>query len=276
MSSPTTEAQAAIASARPDIAARLAGAGAAVLSLSVLGDSAIEHYRGSFHNPAMTVPLQVGAASLAVNCARAAGVARPRPAPFSDRAAIVAGAAGLAFHAYNIARRPSAPTMNGLFYGAPVGAPAALLLAGTLGALSTRLAGAGRPRKPARRLGLLSAAGLAGSVGEASLLHFRGAFHNPLMWTPLVLPPVTALALARDAVTGRARQPTMRLLAATAVMGLAGAALHVVGVARHMGGWRNWRQNLLDGPPIPAPPAFTGLAVAGLGAWLALRSKAHG
>jgi hypothetical protein len=31
-----------------------------------------------------------------------------------------------------------------------------------------------------------------------------------------------------------------------------------------MGGWRNWRQNLVDGPPIPAPPSFTGLALAGL------------
>jgi hypothetical protein len=33
-----------------------------------------------------------------------------------------------------------------------------------------------------------------------------------------------------------------------------------------MGGWRNWRQNLLAGPPLPAPPAFVGLAFAGLAA----------
>jgi hypothetical protein len=32
-----------------------------------------------------------------------------------------------------------------------------------------------------------------------------------------------------------------------------------------MGGWRNWSQNLVDGPPLPAPPAFTGIALAGLG-----------
>jgi hypothetical protein len=31
-----------------------------------------------------------------------------------------------------------------------------------------------------------------------------------------------------------------------------------------MGGWRNWSQNVLNGPPIPAPPSFTGLALAGL------------
>jgi hypothetical protein len=33
-----------------------------------------------------------------------------------------------------------------------------------------------------------------------------------------------------------------------------------------MGGWRNWSQNILNGPPIPAPPSFTGLALAGLAA----------
>jgi hypothetical protein len=32
-----------------------------------------------------------------------------------------------------------------------------------------------------------------------------------------------------------------------------------------MGGWRNWSQNLFAGPPLPAPPSFTGLAFAGLG-----------
>ena len=33
-----------------------------------------------------------------------------------------------------------------------------------------------------------------------------------------------------------------------------------------MGGWRNWSQNVLNGPPMPAPPSFTGLALAGLAA----------
>jgi hypothetical protein len=41
-----------------------------------------------------------------------------------------------------------------------------------------------------------------------------------------------------------------------------------------MGGWRNWRQNLFAGPPLPAPPAYTGLAVAAFGALLLMR-KAH-
>ena len=39
--------------------------------------------------------------------------------------------------------------------------------------------------------------------------------------------------------------------------------LHAYGISRNMGGWRNWSQNLLNGPPLPAPPSFTGLALAG-------------
>jgi hypothetical protein len=33
-----------------------------------------------------------------------------------------------------------------------------------------------------------------------------------------------------------------------------------------MGGWRNWSQNIQAGPPLPAPPSFTGLALVGLAA----------
>jgi hypothetical protein len=52
----------------------------------------------------------------------------------------------------------------------------------------------------------------------------------------------------------------------TALGGVLGAGFHVFGVGRGMGGWRNWSQNILNGPPFPAPPSFTGLALAGLAA----------
>ena len=39
---------------------------------------------------------------------------------------------------------------------------------------------------------------------------------------------------------------------------------HAYGVHRNMGGWRNWSQNLLNGPPLPAPPTFTGWLSPGL------------
>ncbi|MEW9856797.1 hypothetical protein [Novosphingobium sp. M1R2S20] len=72
--------------------------------------------------------------------------------------------------------------------------------------------------------------------------------------------------MARDVLTSVPRLGTGLLLGATTLLGFVGAGFHVRGVARNMGGWRNWRQNLLAGPPIPAPAAFTGLALAGIGA----------
>lgn len=242
---------------------RRAREGAALLATSVLLDSAIEHFRGEFHRPAMFAAPAVAGATLVA--ALAPGEARPlRRAVF--RAAVVTGLVGNWFHLRQLARRPGGFNWEGLFYAAPVGAPGALTLAGLAG-LADRRAGAIRP--PPRRLALLTAAGgLLATSAEIALLHFRGAFHDRVMFAPLILPPAAALALARTA-----RQPSpvadaraRRLLRATAALGLVGTAFHARGIARQMGGWRNWSQNLQSGPPLPAPPGLTGAALAGLAA----------
>ena len=124
-------------------------------------------------------------------------------------------------------------------------------------------------RLPAgRTMAAVISAGLLGTTGEAGLLHFRGAFHNPLMTLPVTLPPVGALLMASAAAgpPGRDLWFTRWWLRLLTAMGFAGAALHAYGVSRNMGGWRNWSQNILNGPPIPAPPSFAGLALAGLAA----------
>jgi hypothetical protein len=170
-----------------------------------------------------------------------------------------------------------------LFYGAPLGAPTAILLSGLLGFCSERV----RDNAPGKRpeifelpAGRFAAAvigvGLLGTTGEAGLLHFRGAFHNPLMVLPVTLPPAGAVLLATAALGGpgndhRFTDAWMRLLA---IMGFAGAGLHAYGVSRNMGGWRNWSQNILNGPPLPAPPSFAGLALAGLAALGLMRDHA--
>jgi hypothetical protein len=249
---------------------------AAMLAASVLSDSALEHYRGGFENPGMFAPL--ASAGLALGCALRAArrPARAAPAlPFG--AACAVGVAGLGFHAYNVTRRPGGLSWANLFYAAPLGAPAALSLAGLLG-LGARAAARGKPtlaRLPAgQALGLLCAAGLAGTSLEAALLHFRGAYHNPAMWLPVGLPPVGAALLAASAAKPPA--PAARLtrawLAACAWLGVGGVLLHARGIARQMGGWRNWSQNLLSGPPLPAPPSFSALAIAGRAA-LGLRTR---
>lgn len=271
-------------------AARQLYLAAAMLAASVLSDSALEHYRGSFENPGMFAPLASAGLVLAASTRAARHPARPAPAlPF--RTACAVGAAGLGFHAYNVTRRPGGLSWGNLFYAAPLGAPAALSLAGLLG-LCAHAVGRGSPtlagQPRGKLLALLAAGGLAGTSLEAALLHFRGAFQNPAMWLPVSLPPVGAVLLAASAAgpaavsasvsasVSAAASPTplARLarawLAACGWLGALGAAFHARGVARRMGGWRNWRQNLLAGPPLPAPPSFSALALAGRAA-LALR-----
>jgi hypothetical protein len=99
-------------------------------------------------------------------------------------------------------------------------------------------------------------------------MHLRGAYHDPFMFLPVTVPPMAA-ALAGEAafgLRGRNRWFTRGWLRLTALLGFAGVGFHAYGVHRNMGGWRNWRQTVLNGPPLPAPPSFTGLALAGLAA----------
>ena len=242
---------------------RHAREGAALLATSVLLDSAIEHFRGQYHRPAMFAAPAVAGATLVA--ALAPGEARSlRRTVFG--AAVLTGLVGNWFHLRQLARRPGGFGWEGLFYAAPVGAPGALTLAGLAGLADC---GAGAIRPPPRRIALLTAAGgLLATSAEIALLHFRGAFHERAMYAPLILPPAAALALARAAqrpsrvIDALAR----RLLRATAALGLVGTAFHARGIARQMGGWRNWSQNLQSGPPLPAPPGLTGAALAGLAA----------
>ena len=95
------------------------------------------------------------------------------------------------------------------------------------------------------------------------------------MLLPVSVPPAAAAMLLRDAIAAAPRGSTRAVLAATAALGIGGTVLHAWGVSRGMGGWRNWSQNLLSGPPIPAPPAFTALAFAAFGA-LDMMEGRHG
>lgn len=266
---------------RGDRASRFIAAGATMLATSVIADSSLEHYRGSFRNPAMVLPLASAAVSVAVNGRRAGGAGPARAGRASHVAALVTGLAGLGFHLFNIGKQPGGYILNNFFYKAPFGAPGALVLSGVLGAAADRL---GRPDRPMTAhflrspqvIGAVTAAGLIGTVSEVGLLHFRGAFHNPAMWLPLAVPPAAAISLARDVARAVPSGASVYLLTATAALGLAGTAFHAYGVSRNMGGWRNWKQTLLAGPPLPAPPSFTGLAIAGLGALLLLRGWRRG
>jgi hypothetical protein len=242
-----------------------------LLAGAVLADSAVEHYRGSFHNKAMYLPLAISAQTLVADLhgisARDGGDDLRRKA--SHQLAVVNGAAGLGFHLYNIAKRPGGISWLNLFYAAPFGAPAALSLSGLFGLLGERIRAGGpaiRGVMPSRLTAWLTAAGLVGTACEAALMHFRGAYHNPAMAIPVTLPPVAAALLAGVTVKPCLATPARWSLRLLVAVGFIGSAFHAYGVQRNMGGWRNWSQNLLNGPPLPAPPAFTALATAGLAA----------
>ena len=268
------------------IAARRLNRASGMLATSVLLDSAIEHYRGSFKNKAMLTPLIVSSLSLAVS---AHGSADRRPLAHRVRQAVygagaITGVVGSCFHLYNVLKRPGGLAWQNLFYGAPLGAPWAILLSGLLGTAAEEVRNS--PPGCAHVLGLnagrllafVSGAGLLGTTGEAGLLHFRGAYHDPFMFAPVTIPPTGGLLLlnAAAAPSGR-RRPFARLwMRLVALLGFVGVGFHAWGVQRNMGGWRNWSQNVLNGPPIPAPPSFTGLALAGLAALGLLEERPHG
>lgn len=256
-------------------AARTFNRSSALLAGSVLADSAMEHYRGSFKNPAMYTPLISAAFALVAGlhggADRTNASHRARQAAYA--AAAIAGLSGTAFHLYNVSKRPGGLSWHNLFYGAPIGAPMALLLSGALGATAERLRNEpavdpqlfGMPAGKA--LALLTSAGLLGTVGEVSLLHFRGSFQNPVMYAPVSVPPVAAVLLAGAALAEPRRGWFTRCwLRVTAALGFAGVGFHARGIARNQGGWRNGSQNLFNGPPLPAPPSFSALALAGLAA----------
>ncbi|MEX1826863.1 hypothetical protein [Luteibacter sp. CQ10] len=235
----------------------------ALLATSVLTDSAMEHYRGSYANPAMVLPPAAATLALAASATSGSEPSHWRSSIFAAVAAT--GMLGTGFHLYNITKRPGGWSWQNLFYAAPVGAPGALMLAGLLGVSAEAM-----HRRPSSGLGrmvaLLSATGMAGTCAEVALLHFRGAFQHRAMYLPVTIAPLTTVALLH---AGVANHPTWLArwgLRTTALLGMAGSAFHIRGVARNHGGWRNWSQNLFNGPPVPAPPGLTALSIAGLAA----------
>lgn len=264
------------------IAARRLNRAAGTLAASVLADSGVEHYRGSFKNKAMLTPLIVSALTLGTSFH---GTSDMRPVAHKMRdgtylLAALTGLVGTGFHVYNVGKKLGGFCWQNLFYAAPLGAPMAMLLSGLVGYCSERVRESNPGASPkifelpaGRAMAGVIGAGLLGTTGEAGLLHFRGAFHNPFMALPVTLPPVGAMLLASAAAGGPGRDHKvarwwMRLLA---TMGFAGVAFHAYGVSRNMGGWRNWSQNILNGPPLPAPPSFAGLALGGLAALRLMR-----
>src|SRR5438132_1190556 len=101
---------------------------------------------------------------------------------------------------------------------------------------------------------------------QSALLHYRGAFNNPLMYIPVTLPLAAAGALAwqglEPSVFGA--QLAVAGLWLTFLSGLVGLGMHIQGIDRQMGGFYLGLANLMQGPPLTAPLVFSGFAATAL------------
>jgi hypothetical protein len=257
-------------------ASRRLNRAAGSLAASVLLDGAVTHCRGLSQNPTAIPPLMVAPLVLGASLH---GTADHRPAAHRARrtvygASAVTGLLGTGFHLHSLLNRPGGLCWRNMVSGGPIGAPTAMLLAGLIGMAAeevrnnppTRARVLGLPA--GRLLALVSGVGLVGMAGEAGLPLLRGMFQNPAAYAPVTLSPVGGALLLNAAAgpSGHDRWVTRWWLRLMALLGWANLGLHIWGVQRKPGGWRNWRQNLLDGPPVPVPPGLMGLALAGLAA----------
>jgi hypothetical protein len=120
-----------------------------------------------------------------------------------------------------------------------------------------------------RTLSLVTAVGAVVTAGEIYLEHDRAGFGNRMMWWPVLLGPVGAVA----GVAGVCDQRLARTLlpvasAAITANGIQGTYLHLRGIAQKPGGWRMARYNVEMGPPMFAPALMS--MVGGMGLVAAL------
>jgi hypothetical protein len=99
---------------------------------------------------------------------------------------------------------------------------------------------------------------------QVSLYHYRAAFHNRLMWGPVLFTPLLVLSALG---LGLWRTPLTSLLflilfGCGVLEGLAGIALHLRGVSRLVGGLnlRNW----MLGPPVVLAVVYAALSLLGV------------
>jgi hypothetical protein len=246
----------------------------AALALLLAGEALVGHYRKGFVLRAQYAPLVSGGVLVvsAVAAAAAPGAAWANAALRAAGGLALATGAGFAFHQYyGIARKPGGYgwLLHHLMYGAPPLAPLAFALVGLLALVTARgLAGAARFAGVDARAALFGfvAVALAGAILQAGILHYRGAFNNPLMYAPMTAPLLAVFASVWTVfMPGRVATLVLAaLLWLTFLTGFAGWGMHLRGIGRQMGGLYVTLFNLLEGPAPFAPALFAGFAAVGL------------
>ena len=91
---------------------------------------------------------------------------------------------------------------------------------------------------------------------EIVVLHYRGSFQNRFMWVPVLSLPAVMVSGVASGMTKEERRSRDILRPFAWLMttvGTVGTFFHLRGIARQMGGFYNWKYNVVTGPPILAP-----------------------
>ena len=130
---------------------------------------------------------------------------------------------------------------------------------------ATVLANYIREGKFQRSLALLTALTSVVSGLEVAYEHYRGSYSRRVMYTPVILSVLLAVAGLAGFFSRRAARTVLRLVSIVTLLdALVGFYFHVRGIHRKPGGWRLPMTNMIMGPPIFAPLLFGTSAYLGL------------
>lgn len=125
-----------------------------------------------------------------------------------------------------------------------------------------------------RSLAGLTAVGSVVTAAEIYFEHDKASFGNKLMWIPVVLGPIGAVAGIAGVFNRRLAKTALPFASAVIVAnGVQGAYLHARGIHQKPGGFKNFRYNMEMGPPLMAPLLVTMVGGMGLLAALLRREK---
>jgi hypothetical protein len=125
-----------------------------------------------------------------------------------------------------------------------------------------------------RSLSALTAAGAVVTAAEIFFEHDSASFGNKMMWIPVALGPVGAVAGVAGFCSHRMAKTALPVASAAIVAnGLQGVYLHARGISQKPGGWSNARYNMEMGPPLLAPLLVTMVGGMGLLAAILRREK---
>jgi len=187
---------------------------------------------------------------------------------------VISGVIGLGYHHYyGVVEKPGGYRwlLHQLMLHAPPLAPLSLTALGLLLVLAGRVI-----EGFSTALGLpirfwiveVCAVTILGAVAQSALLHYRGAYNNILMYFPVTIPLLAALALGWHGIAPStiSHGAAIVCLWLTLLGGFVGVGMHIRGIDRQMGGFYLGRANLMQGPPLTAPLVFSGFAGAALAA----------